>query len=139
MAKTYKKTNTKCFQDPIYAIFFISRGFKDLKYYIGCFLVMTQTKTKTQFYAFSGVNIFQGWIFFKCEYFPGVTIFFRVEYFLELNIFQEWMFSEANIFLGESFRGWIFFRITIFQGWTFFQGWMFFRGKYFLSVYIFQG
>ena len=35
-AKTYKKTktNTKCFQDPIYAIFFISRGFKDLKYYI---------------------------------------------------------------------------------------------------------
>ena len=43
--QTQTKTNTKCFQDPIYAIFFISRGFKDLKYYIGCLLVMTQTKT----------------------------------------------------------------------------------------------
>ena len=49
--QTQTKTNTKCFQDPIYAIFFISRGFKDLKYYIGCLLVMTQTKTKTQLYA----------------------------------------------------------------------------------------
>ena len=59
-SKTQTKTNTKCFQDPIYAIFFKSRGFKDLKYYIGCLLVMTQTKTKTQFYALLGVNIFQG-------------------------------------------------------------------------------
>ena len=33
-------------------------GFKNLKFYIGCLLVMTQTKT--QFYALLGVNIFQG-------------------------------------------------------------------------------
>ena len=50
MKNTYKKTktktqpNTKCFQDPMYAIFFKGRGFKDLKYYIGCLLVMTKTK-----------------------------------------------------------------------------------------------
>ena len=31
-AKTYKKTNTKCFQDPKYAIFWKSRGFQDIKY-----------------------------------------------------------------------------------------------------------
>ena len=48
--QTQTKTNTKWFQDPMYAIFVKSRGFKDLKYYIGCLLVMTQTKT--QFYAF---------------------------------------------------------------------------------------
>ena len=55
---TYKKKNThihrekKCFQDPMYAISIKSRGFNDLKYYIGCLLVMTKTKTKTktQFY-----------------------------------------------------------------------------------------
>ena len=58
-AQTKANTNTKWFQDPMYAIFVKSRGFKDLKYYIGCLLVMTQTKTKTQFYAFLGVNIFQ--------------------------------------------------------------------------------
>ena len=45
---TYKKTNTKCFQDPMYAISIKSRGFNDLKYYIGCLLVMTKTKTKTK-------------------------------------------------------------------------------------------
>ena len=54
---TQTKTNTKCFQDPMYAIFIKSRGFKDLKYYIGCLLVMT--KTKTRFYALLGLNIFQ--------------------------------------------------------------------------------
>ena len=42
---TQTKTNTKGFQDLMYAIFIKSRGFKDLKYYIGCLLVMTQTKT----------------------------------------------------------------------------------------------
>ena len=46
---TQTKTNTKCFQDPMYAIFIKSSGFKDLKYYIGCLLVMTKTKTKTWF------------------------------------------------------------------------------------------
>ena len=56
---TQTKTNTKCFQDPMYAIFIKSRGFKDLKYSIGCLLVMTKTKTKTRFYALLGLNIFQ--------------------------------------------------------------------------------
>ena len=55
---TQTKTNTKCFQDPMYAIFIKSRGFKDLKYYIGCLLVMT--KTRTRFYAMLGLNILQG-------------------------------------------------------------------------------
>ena len=45
---THTKINTKCFQDPTYAIFFKSRGFKDLKYYIGSLLVMTKTKSKTK-------------------------------------------------------------------------------------------
>ena len=31
---THTQTNTKCFQDPMYAIFFKSRGFKDIKYCI---------------------------------------------------------------------------------------------------------
>ena len=31
----HKQTNIKCFQDPMYAIFIKSRGFKDLKYFIG--------------------------------------------------------------------------------------------------------
>ena len=70
---TQTKTNTKCFQDPMYAIFIKSRGFKDLKYYIGCLLVMT--KTKTRFYALLGLNIFQGSIFSRSEYFSGVNIF----------------------------------------------------------------
>ena len=46
---THTKTNTKWFQDPMYAIFFKSRGFKDLNYYIGCPLVMRKTKTKLKF------------------------------------------------------------------------------------------
>ena len=71
----------------MYAIF-KSRGFKDLKYDIGCLLVMTKTrtKTKTQFYALLGLNIFQEWIFFRSEYFSWVNIFqegifFRGDYF----------------------------------------------------------
>ena len=77
---TQTKTNTKCFRDPMYAIFIKSRGFKDLKYYIGCLLVMT--KTKTRFYALLGLNIFQGSIFSRSE---GGSIFFS---FLGVNIFQ---------------------------------------------------
>ena len=34
----------------MYAIFIKSRGFKDLKYYICCLLVMTKTKTKSYIY-----------------------------------------------------------------------------------------
>ena len=37
---THTQTNTKCFQDPMYAIFIKSRGFKDLRYYIGCLLLV---------------------------------------------------------------------------------------------------
>ena len=51
-----KKTKThrqrqklKCLRDPMYAIFFKSRGFKDLNYYIGCPLVMRKTRTKLKF------------------------------------------------------------------------------------------
>ena len=47
--QTKANKNTKLFQDSMYAIFVKSRGFKDLKYYLGCLLVMTQTKTKIQF------------------------------------------------------------------------------------------
>ena len=42
---TQTKTNTKWSKDPMYAIFFKTRGFEDLKYYIGCLLLMTKTKT----------------------------------------------------------------------------------------------
>ena len=49
MKMTGTNTNTKCFQDPMYAIFIESRGLKDLKYYTGSLLVMT--KTRTRFYA----------------------------------------------------------------------------------------
>ena len=73
--QTQTKTNKTCLQDPMCAIFFKSREFKDLKYYIDCLLVMTKTKTETQLYAFvrvnifSGVNIFWWRIFFSSEYF----------------------------------------------------------------------
>ena len=39
---TQTKTNTKCFQDPMYAIFIKS---KNLKCDIGCLLLMKKTKT----------------------------------------------------------------------------------------------
>ena len=45
------------------AIFFKSRGFKDLKYYIGSLLAMTKTKSKTKTKKKTGVNIFLIWIF----------------------------------------------------------------------------
>ena len=56
---TQTKTNTKCSQDPMYAIFFKSRGLNDLEYYIASLLVITKSKTKTHFYALLGLNIFQ--------------------------------------------------------------------------------
>ena len=48
-----------CFQDPVYAIFIKSRGFKDLKYYIGCLLVKTKTKTKSYVCQKQGVRGFR--------------------------------------------------------------------------------
>ena len=103
----------------------------------------TETKTKTQFYAllglnifqgeyFSGVNIFQEWIFFRGDYFSEVNIlrgeyvqewiFFRGEYFSGLNIVQGDYFSGVNIF-----QGWIFFREDHFSRMNIFYGWIFFR------------
>ena len=84
--KTKSKKKTKCFQDPMYAIFlFKSRGCKDLKYFLAVFfwwqrqrqgqrqsqrhrqrLRQEQDKDKHTFLLifrgeyFSGVNIFQG-------------------------------------------------------------------------------
>ena len=46
--QTQTRTDTKCFQDPMYAIFIKSREFKDWKCDIGCLLLMTKTKTKTK-------------------------------------------------------------------------------------------
>ena len=42
--KTHTQTNTKCFQDPMYTIFFKIRGFKDKRYYIGCLLFFDKDK-----------------------------------------------------------------------------------------------
>ena len=73
---------------------------------------------------FSGVNIFQEWIFFRSEYFSGVTIF------------QEWIFFWGEYFqklIKNIFHGWIFFKATSFQGW------IFFRDKYFSGSTSFQG
>ena len=66
---------------------------KDLRYYIGCLLMMTKTKTKTRFYALLGLNIFQGWIFSRSDFFISV-------YFSGVTIFQERIF-----FRGEHFSG----------------------------------
>ena len=88
------------------AIFIKSRGFKDLKYYIGCLLVMT--KTKTRFYALLGLNIFPGWIFSGVDIFQG-WIFFRDEYFSGVITFHGGIFSGAT-----SFQGRIFFKGDIF-------------------------
>ena len=65
--QTKTKTYTKCLQDPMYSyIFFLkSRGFKDLKYYIGC---DETDKEKDK---------------------DPILCIFRVEYFLGVNIFQE--------------------------------------------------
>ena len=68
-------------------------------------------KDKKWFYALLGMNIFQGWIFSRSEYFSGVIIF----------------------------QGWLFFRIDYFLGVIIFQGWIFFRGDYFSGVNIFLG
>ena len=52
---------------------------------------MTKTKTKTIFFAFFRVKLFQGGIFFSMNIFGG-------QYFSGLNIFQGEYFSDANIF-----------------------------------------
>ena len=109
---TQTNTNTKCFQDPMYAIFFKHRGFKDLKYYIGSLLGEYFSGGEY----FLGVNIFQEWIFF------------RDEYFLWVNIFQGWIF-----FRGEYFSG-----VNTFQGWIFFRGEYFLSGEYFSEVNFFR-
>ena len=56
----------------------------------------------------SQVNIFQGWIFFRGEYFSGMNIFqgcifSRGEYFSEVNIFKGIIFF--IFFRGEYFSG----------------------------------
>ena len=63
----------------------------------------------------------------------------RAEYFSGVNIFQEWIFLGVNIFLGwifftsgyfsgvNIFQGWIFFRGEYFSGVIIFQGWIFLR------------
>ena len=94
--QTHTKTETKCFQDPMYAIFIKSREFKNLKCDIGCLLV-----TKTQFYALVELNIFQGWIFFRGDYFSQVNIF------LGRLVFKE------EYFQGWFLKGWTFFTYTI--------------------------
>ena len=82
MKMTGTNTNTKCFQDPMYAIFIESRGLKDLKYYTGSLLVMT--KTRTRFYAVLGLNILQGWSFFKWERFSDIL--YNVNIWLSHNL-----------------------------------------------------
>ena len=57
------------------------------------------------------MNIFQGWIFFRGEYFSGVNlskgwIFFMCEYFSCVNILHVWIFFTVEYFLGgEYFSG----------------------------------
>ena len=127
-----------------------------LKYFIGSPLVMTKTKAKTKFYAFLGMNIFQGWMFFRGKYFSG-WILFRGKYFSGVNIFPGWIFFGSEYFSGVIFfqegiffRGEYFLGVNIFQGWTFFRGgyfsgvnifreWIFFRGEYFSGVNFFRG
>ena len=44
---TQTKTNTKCLQDPMYALFFKSRGFEDIKYGIPSKIVHQTFSTQT--------------------------------------------------------------------------------------------
>ena len=123
------------------------QGVQEFECDIGCLLV-----TKTQFYALVELNIFQGWIFFRGEYFSGVNIFqwwifFRDEYFPGENIFQRWIFIRGEYFSGLNICQWkifvrgngrIFFQgVNIFQGWIFFR-WIFLRGEYFRGKYLFR-
>ena len=117
------KDKYKVLPRPNVCLFIKSRGFKDLKYYIGCLLVMT--KTKTRFYALLGLNNFQGSIFSRSEYFSVFQewIFFRGDYFSGVNIYPGWIFSVVDIF-----QGWIFFRGEYFSWVNIFHGWIFFMG-----------
>ena len=54
------------------------------------------------------MNIFQGWIIFRCEYFSWVNFFSGVNFSLGVNIFQGWIFLR-----------WILFRVNIFHIWIF--------------------
>ena len=68
---------------------------------------------------FSGVNIFQEWIFFRSEYFSVFQewIFFRGEFF-----FRGDYFSWVNIFHGrQTFKDEYFSRVIFFKGWRFFR------------------
>ena len=88
----------------MYAIFFKSRGFKVQKYYIGCNLVMTKSKTTTknifQGSIFSGMNIFQDeyfqrWIFFRGVKFSGMIIY-RSEHFSVVNMLSLAQFTWSS-------------------------------------------
>ena len=62
---------------------------------------------------FSGVTIFQEWIFFRCEYFQE-WLFFRGDYFSGVNIFQGRVIFKEEYFSRVIFlKGWTFFRYTI--------------------------
>ena len=45
--QTQANTNTKCLQDPMYALFFKSRGFEDIKYGIPSKIVHQTFSTQT--------------------------------------------------------------------------------------------
>ena len=88
---------------------------------------------------FSGVNIFQGWLFFRGEYIPGVNIFqegifFRGDYFSGVNIFPGWIFSGVDIF-----QGWLFFRDDYFSLVNIFHGRLVFKEEYFSRVIFLRG
>ena len=116
-------TDKDKYKDPIYAIFSISRGFKDLQYYWLSSCNDTDTDKTPIFYALLGVNIFR--YFSRVNIFKGGT-FFRGEYFSEVNISKGWIF-----FMCEYFSRWIFFRGEYFSGVNMSQRWIYLRGEYF--------
>ena len=58
--KTQTKTNTKCFRDPMYAIFFKSRGFQDFKYDM-------DVNVNTQFHIFMNIVNLRDMLWYMCE------------------------------------------------------------------------
>ena len=93
-------------------------------------ILTKRRRHEIRFYALLGLNIFQGSIFSRSEYF---------------SVFQEWIFFRGDYFSGVNiYPGWIFSGVDIFQGLMFFRGEYFsevniFRSGYFSGVNIFYG
>ena len=65
--KTKTKTNTKCFKDPMYAIFLKISGFKDFKYDMDMDMSDMDVNVNTQYHIFLDIVNLRVMLWYMCE------------------------------------------------------------------------